>query len=264
MYVSGITCRVVRDSLWRGTVGKYVDDVAARGVLELVARHADKARDPLPYVWTGASWTTPGGEWRDLPLIRKGLGEWLADVVAGLRWYYAPAMEADERRAELERRAKSAELDAGFAESGAAVLLHEQAAVLRRDAAAIETPPAPFTLESLHALGSVVSEMLSASDARATQLLSLASQFETFRAPMRDPAAWVKRLGAAPHSVHVRTSAAWEAFATAEPVLARSLGTVTGKRALFAAMDKRFGARRKLSGFDGWRGVSLPDAAPRG
>jgi hypothetical protein len=45
--------------------------------------------------------------------------------------------------------------------------------------------------------------------------------------------------------------------------LARSLGTVAGKRALFAAMDKRFGARRKLSGYEGRRGVTLPDADPR-
>ncbi|MGN5379559.1 hypothetical protein ACQ4WX_26580 [Streptomyces lasalocidi] len=238
---------------------KYIENARARAALAVAAQHADKARDPLPFVWTGASWTTPGGEWRDLPLIRKGMGEWLADVTAGLRWHYAPALEATERREELERRAKFVEAGMTSAEAGAKEAVRERAASLRRDAAAIETPPAPFTLETLHALDSVGSEMLSASDARATQLLSLASQFEAFRAPMRDPVAWVKRLGVAPHSVHVRTSAVWEAFATAEPVLARTLGTVAGKRALFAAMDKRFGARRKLSGYEGWRGVALPE-----
>lgn len=105
----------------------------------------------------------------------------------------------------------------------------------------------------------VASEVESASDTRATQLLSLASQFDAFRAPLNDPASWVRNLGSAPHGVHVRTTAAWEAFVTAEPVLARSLGAVTGKRALFAAMDKRFGVRRKLVGYEGWRGVALPE-----
>ncbi|MFE2546758.1 hypothetical protein [Actinacidiphila glaucinigra] len=236
---------------------KYIDDVAARRALETAAQHAGHARDPLPFVWTGASWATPGGEWRDLPLIRKGVGDWLSDVADGLRWYYAPAIEAEEQRADLERRASSAETNAAYAEAGARALLHQEAASLRRDAAAIATPPAPVALETLQSLGTVASEMLSAPDTRATHLLSLASQFDAFRAPLRDPAEWVKRLGSAPHSVHVRTSAAWEAFCAAEPVLARSLGTTGGKRALFTAMDSRFGARRKLAGYEGWRGVAL-------
>ncbi|MFG2936655.1 hypothetical protein [Streptomyces sp. NPDC048282] len=236
---------------------KYIDDVAARRALETAAQHADKARDPLPFVWTGASWATPGGEWRDLPLIRKGVGDWLADVVAGLRWHYAPAIEAGERRADLERQAESVDTSALLTEAGARALLHQKAASLRQAAAAITTPPAPFALETLQSLDTVASEMLSAPDGRATHLLSLASQFDAFRAPLRDPAEWVKRLGSAPHSVHVRTSAVWEAFCAAEPVLARSLGTTGGKRALFAAMDGRFGARRKLAGYEGWRGVAL-------
>ncbi|MEU0816016.1 hypothetical protein [Streptomyces mirabilis] len=109
------------------------------------------------------------------------------------------------------------------------------------------------------ALKAVSDEILSAANGRATHLLSLASQFDPFRAPMRDPAEWVKCLGDAPRTVHVRTSAAWDAFCVAEPGVVRSLGAVAGKRALFAAMDKRFGARRKLSGYEGWRGVALPD-----
>ncbi|MFD8027926.1 hypothetical protein ACFV3F_04065 [Streptomyces sp. NPDC059717] len=152
---------------------KYIDDVAARRALETAAQHADKARDPLPFVWTGASWTTPGGEWRDLPLIRKGVGDWLADVAAGLRWYYAPAIEAEERRAELERQANMAETNALFAEAEARALLHREADSLRRDAAAITTPPTPFAMETLQSLEAVASEMLSAPDARATHLLSL-------------------------------------------------------------------------------------------
>ncbi|TVZ94324.1 hypothetical protein [Streptomyces sp. BK340] len=180
-------------------------------------------------------------------------------MAAGLRWYYAPAIEAGERRAELERRAGTIETNALLAEAQARALLHQEAASLRHAAAAVTTPPAPFTLKTLQSLDTVASEILSAPDGRATHLLSLASQFDAFRAPLRDPAEWVKRLGSVPHSVHVRTSAVWEAFCAAEPVLARSLGTTGGKRALFAAMDGRFGARRKLAGYEGWRGVALND-----
>lgn len=134
---------------------KYIDDVAARRALETAAQHADKARDPLPFVWTGASRATPGGEWRDLPLIRKGVGDWLADVAAGLRWYYAPAIEAGERRAELERRAGTIETDALLAEAEARALLHQEAASLRHAVAAITTPPAPFALKTLQSLDTV-------------------------------------------------------------------------------------------------------------
>ncbi|MCZ4609607.1 hypothetical protein O3S80_38740 [Streptomyces sp. Lzd4kr] len=126
------------------------------------------------------------------------MGEWLADVAAGLRWYYAPAIEAGERRAELERRAGTIETNALLAEAEARAFLHQEAASLRHAAAAITTPPAPFALKTLQSLDTVASEMLSAPDGRATHLLSLASQFDAFRAPLRDPAEWVKRLGSAP------------------------------------------------------------------
>ncbi|MFJ9792698.1 hypothetical protein [Streptomyces globosus] len=130
----------------------------------------------------------------------------------------------------------------------------------------LESLPAPARVapDVVRDIGTVASEVESASDGRATQLLSLASQFDAFRAPLNDPAAWVRRLGTAPHNVHVRTSVVWEAFCAAEPVLARNLGTTTGKRALFAAMDKRFGARRKLAGYEGWRGVAVPEADAMG
>ncbi|MFJ5950675.1 hypothetical protein [Streptomyces noursei] len=240
-------------------MGKYVDDVDARRALDVAAQYADMARGPLPFVWTGAEWTTPGGERRDLPLIRRGMGEWLADVVAGLRWRHAPALEAAAEREYRLRRARALERDAVTAEAGAQAVLLRKAQGLRREADAMPSLPASVTLDDVEALKSVSDEMLSASNGRATQLLSLASQFDHFRAPMRDPAEWVRLLGAAPRSVHVRTSVVWDAFCVAEPVLSRSLGTVMGKRALFAAMDRRFGARRKLSGYEGWRGVALSE-----
>ncbi|MDX6758046.1 hypothetical protein SIN09_00940 [Streptomyces sp. F8] len=131
--------------------------------------------------------------------------------------------------------------------------------------AELDAIPAPADVAPavVRDIGAVASEVESASDGRATQLLSLASQFDAFRAPLNDPATWVRMLGTAPHNVHVRTSVVWEAFCAAEPVLARNLGTVTGKRALFAAMDKRFGTRRKLAGYEGWRGAVVPQVNPR-
>ncbi|WP_236241668.1 hypothetical protein [Streptomyces sp. CC228A] len=233
--------------------------MAARCALDTAAQHADRAGTPLPFVWSGAQWTTPGGEWRDWPLIRRGMGEWLRAVVAGLNADEGSA----ERRSVLRDRMgviMDALPDATTAEEEDDLLA--SMAALRKE---LESIPAPANVDPAieRDVRAVASEIESASDARATQLLSLASQFEAFRAPLNDPAAWVKRLGTAPHSAHVRTSAVWDAFASAEPVLARSLGTVTGKRALFAAMDKRFGARRKLSGYEGWRGVALPFADHR-
>ncbi|MFD9824125.1 hypothetical protein [Streptomyces violascens] len=229
----------------------------ARSALETAARHANRG-GPVPFVWSGAQWTTPGGEWRDWPLIRRGMGEWLRDLANGL----GSAESNASRRTELRYAMEAARDGMDSAESDEEMEFHiATLGRLRRDLEAI--PPA-LVLDDpavVHRIRDVASEVESASDARATQLLSLASQFDAFRAPLNDPASWVKRLGAAPYGVHVRTSAVWDAFATAEPVLARSLGTVTGKRALFAAMDKRFGARRKLSGFEGWRGVALSDAS---
>lgn len=62
-------------------MGKYVDDAAARRALDLAAKHAHTAARDVPYRWNGSSWNTPGGEWRDLPLIRRGMGEWLLSLV---------------------------------------------------------------------------------------------------------------------------------------------------------------------------------------
>lgn len=236
-------------------VSKYIADASARSALEAAAGYADRAGVPVPFVWSGAQWTTPGGEWRDWPLIRRGMGEWLRAVVAGLD----AAGSDGERREEVQRHMRDARFAAFHAIDPDDKQWHTDVAEgLARDLAAIPAPvhAAPSLVRDLR---SVASEIESASDARATQLLSLASQFEAFRAPLNDPASWVRNLGAAPYGTHVRTSAVWEAFATAEPVLARSLGTVTGKRALFAAMDVRFGARRKLSGYEGWRGVALSE-----
>lgn len=190
-----------------------------------------------------------------MPLIRRGMGEWLRSLADGLN---AAEKGAERRRAlresmdEARYRAEDAqdddEQERHYADMGR----------LRQE---IDSIPAPADVTPLviQHIRDVASEVESASDTRATQLLSLASQFDAFRAPLNDPASWVRNLGSAPYGVHVRTAAAWEAFATAEPVLARSLGTGTGKRALFAAMDKRFGARRKLAGYEGWRGVPLPE-----
>ncbi|KNB49185.1 hypothetical protein AC230_28115 [Streptomyces caatingaensis] len=241
-----------------GKLGKYIDDAVARSALETAAQHADKAGRPTPFVWTGADWTTPGGERRDLPLIRRGMGEWLRDLGAGLHAAHAEAVDARARWKYLMDQMRELRIQANAAtDPGAKEYLNEAADELARDASYIHIPAAPIDPDVVPVIGSVASEILSAPNSRATQLLSLASQFESFRAPMRDPGEWVKRLAAAPRSVHVRTTAVWDAFCVAEPVLARSLGATAGKRALFAAMDRRFGARRKLAGYEGWRGVAL-------
>ncbi|MCX4781112.1 hypothetical protein [Streptomyces sp. NBC_01264] len=214
----------------------------------------------MPFVWNGAQWTTPAGEWRDWPLIRRDMGGWLRSLVEGVE---ADASNKERQRAlresldEARNRAEDAQSDEEqehhYAEVGR----------LRQE---LDSLPAPAEVAPsvVRDIATVASEVESASDARATQLLSLASQFDAFRAPLNDPAAWVRMLGTAPHSAHVRTSVVWEAFCAAEPVLARNMGTTAGKRALFTAMDKRFGARRKLAGYEGWRGAVAPEADPRG
>lgn len=239
-----------------------MDDGAARHALEAAAQHADKAAREVPYLWNGASWTTPGGEWRDFPLIRRGMGEWLVSVFKGWQYLHQEIIELTARRESLleeSQELRIASLRRGT-DPGAQRMMFERAKGLMEQAH--EIPPyfdAPVSPEIIKNLETVATELLSATDARATQLLSLASQFDTFRAPMRDPAQWVSRLVSAPRSAHVRTSLVWEAFSASEPVLARSLGVRTGKRLLFAAMDRRFGARRKLAGYEGWRGVALGD-----
>lgn len=242
-------------------MGKYIGDVAARCALETAARHAGKAGRATPFVWSGASWTTSGGEWRDWPFVRRGMGEWLRDLVSVLRTANADAVKVAERREELRGQASDLRFVAATQalEADARTLMLKQASELWAESERIVVPAMTVELDTLEHMEKVSAEILSAPDGRATQLLALASQFEEFRAPMNDPAAWVRRLGAAPRGVHVRTTAVWDAFCVAEPVLSRSLGTTTGKRALFAAMDKRFGARRKLSGYEGWRGVALDD-----
>lgn len=243
--------------LMRGlrVLGKYIADMSARDALEAAARHADRASGPVPFVWSGAQWTTPGGEWRDWPLIRRDMGAWLRALADGLD---ADRVNAERRRLLRDRMdaVRDALPDAATDEEEDRLMVAMGA--LREE---LESIPAPVDVAPalVRDMRTVASEMESASDARATQLLSLASQFDAFRAALNDPAAWVRRLGAAPRGVHVRTSAVWEAFAADEPVLSRSLGMVTGKRALFAAMDRRFGARRKLAGYEGWRGVQLPE-----
>ncbi|MGW4384374.1 hypothetical protein [Kitasatospora sp. NPDC004531] len=237
-----------------------MDDALARRAWDAAAFAASQQGAPaVPFTWSGTRWETPGGEWRDLPLIRRGMGEWLANLAGWLRYENYEAMKIAERKAELERGAARFELDARLAltDAGARAYAQRQAYVLRSEAAGIDVPPMTVELVEIEAMEAVSGEMLSATDTRATQLLSLASQFDSFRAPMRDPADWVSHLVPAPRSEHVRTSLVWEAFTAAEPALAGALGSRTGKRLLFAAMDKRFGARRKLGGYDGWRGVAL-------
>ncbi|WAL71615.1 hypothetical protein OU787_08910 [Kitasatospora sp. YST-16] len=241
-------------------MGKYMDDTLARQAWDAAAGVASWRDAPaVPFTWSGARWETPAGEWRDLALIRRGMGEWLANLAGWLRYENYEAMTLAERKAELERGVRKFELDALMilTDAGAKAYAQRQADALRREAAGIDVPPMTVELVEIEAMEAVSGEMLSATDARATQLLSLASQFDAFRALMRDPADWVSRLVPAPRSEHVRTSLVWEAFTAAEPVLAGALGSRTGKRLLFAAMDKRFGARRKLGGYDGWRGVAL-------
>ncbi|MER7842954.1 hypothetical protein ABTZ03_03285 [Kitasatospora sp. NPDC096077] len=209
----------------------------------------------VPFLWSGTQWETPAGERRDIPLIRRGMGEWLTAA--------AKVMHAvpDERRRQQDLRGRMFDARAvanQTADPEKQEELHQVADELARMLAfAPEVDRLPTHPALSQHMATIGEEMLSASDTRATQLLSLASQFDPFRAPMRDPADWVAALGAAPRTEHVRTSAVWEAFSMDEPALARSLGARAGKSVLFTAMDKRFGARRKLGGYDGWRGVAL-------
>ncbi|WP_189272430.1 hypothetical protein [Kitasatospora griseola] len=210
----------------------------------------------LPFAWSGAQWVTPAGELRDLPLVRRGMGEWLAAAVAELDTVQVAAdkvredlrIRLSEAYAAMDMATSDEEFERAYGMVGEVRRLLDFEAsreVLARD------------LPLMHGVRAISSELLSATTARVSQLLSLASQFEEFRAPLRDPAEWVARLGAAPRTEHVRTALVWDAFTLAEPALATSLGTPAGKRLLFAAMDRRFGARRKFGGYDGWRGVAL-------
>ncbi|MFE6053525.1 hypothetical protein ACFQ6N_22460 [Kitasatospora sp. NPDC056446] len=233
----------------------YLENASARRAWEAAAELVGWDGVPVvPFVWSGTQWVTPAGEWRDIPLIRRGMGEWL--VAAARKLADVPGER--ERQQELRGRMLDARFSASQAADGEREALERISDELARELAFApevhrlsDDPSLPRHVKT------VADEMLSASDTRATQLLSLASQFDPFRAPMRDPADWVVALGAAPRSEHVRTSTVWEAFSVDEPALARSLGVRVGKSVLFAAMDKRFGARRKLGGYDGWRGVML-------
>lgn len=240
-------------------MGKYVDDAVARRALETAAHHAGESGRPVPFTWSGASWSTPEGEWRDLPLIRRGMGEWLTHLADYYRYLNQDALSLAEEKEDLREQVRTLRRAADRAtDAEAGVRLLGQAARLSAEARAITVPPLPVALGDMNALRAVSGELLSASDARATHLLSLASQFDEFRAPLRDPAVWVSRLLSAPRSAHARSSAVWDAFCAAEPVLSDALGKRTGKRLLFAAMDRRFGRRRRLAGYEGWRGVVLP------
>ncbi|WP_370220045.1 hypothetical protein [Kitasatospora sp. GAS1066B] len=241
-------------------MGKYVDDALALRVWEAAAAVASGPEVPVvPFVWDGGQWVTQGGEYRDLPLIRRGMGEWLLAVAVEMD----AAGSAAARRTKLRDRLSELyeampdartedEEDRLSAEMGEVRRLLDLEDARMRIAVDYVTA---------HRTRDIAEEMRSASVGRANQLLSQASQFDAFRAAMKDPADWVARLSAAPRTEHVRTSAVWEAFSVAEPALARSLGARTGKSVLFAAMDRRFGARRKLSGYEGWRGAALPVTA---
>ncbi|MEU4302175.1 hypothetical protein [Kitasatospora aureofaciens] len=241
-------------------MGKYVDDALALRVWEAAAAVASLPGVPVvPFVWDGGRWVTQGGEYRDLPLIRRGMGEWLLAV----------AVEMDAASSSAARRTKLRDRLSGLYEAMPDARTEEEETRLTteigevRRLLGIEDARARITVDYATAQRArdVAEEIRSASVGRANQLLSQASQFDAFRAVMKDPAEWVAALGTAPRNEHVRTSAVWEAFSLAEPALARSLGIKTGKRLLFAAMDKRFGARRKLSGYEGWRGAALPVTA---
>ncbi|MFJ4676614.1 hypothetical protein [Kitasatospora sp. NPDC088783] len=237
-----------------------MDDALARRAWDAAAGVATRYPDApaVPFAWSGARWETPGGEWRDLPLIRRGMGEWLASLADWLLRENATPLRVAEEVEALRREERHFQTAEDFStDPEARRHLKWKREATRRVIDARVVPPMTVELELIRAMEAVSGEMLSATDIRATQLLSLASQFDAFRTPMRDPADWVAHLVPAPRSEHVRTSLVWEAFTVAEPVLAGALGSRTGKRLLFAAMDKRFGARRKLGGYDGWRGVAL-------
>ncbi|GAA5011685.1 hypothetical protein [Kitasatospora paranensis] len=237
-------------------MGKYIDDTLARQAWEVAAAMAARPGVPaVPFVWDGGQWVTLGGQWRDVPMIRRGLGEWLLAAAKSVD----AGLSEESRRRGLRAHLLEAQISAREATDP-----DEQAyfrAAAEGLSAELELISEPLGIPDNPALvkrmSEVASELLSASTGRANQLLAIASQFDAFRAAMKDPADWVAGLSAVPRSEHVRTSAVWDAFSLAEPVLARSLGVRTGKSLLFAAMDKRFGARRKLSGYEGWRGVTL-------
>nr|BFE31183.1 hypothetical protein GCM10010200_034340 [Actinomadura rugatobispora] len=62
-------------------MGKFLDAGAALHALETAAPHANTAGQEVSDLWNGSSWTSPGGERRDLPAIRPGMGEWLISPV---------------------------------------------------------------------------------------------------------------------------------------------------------------------------------------
>ncbi|MEY9837551.1 hypothetical protein [Streptacidiphilus sp. EB103A] len=237
----------------------YIDNEQAYAALAVAAEHADKAGVPVPFLWDGSEWTTRTGERRDIPLIRRDMGGWLAGLAGALERLPSASARAAELRAQATR--ENLRIVLGEVEGDKAEYVRTDVEMLRVEADLVERGElgkVPDLWREIDPIKSVATEVLTASNARAIQLLSLASQFDAFRAPMRDPADWVRDLGTAPRTEHVRTALVWDAFVVAEPGLSGSLGERAGKRALFAAMDKRFGARKKLAGYEGWRGVALP------
>ncbi|MGW4809176.1 hypothetical protein [Kitasatospora sp. NPDC004272] len=135
-------------------MGKYMDDALARRAREASAHVASWQGEPaVPFAWSGARWETPAGQWRDLPLIRRGMGEWLANLAGWLRYENYEAMTLAERKAKLEWDARNYELNARttFTDPGANTYALRQAAALRGQAAETDVPPMTVELVEIEA-----------------------------------------------------------------------------------------------------------------
>jgi len=180
-------------------LGIYIDNEQAYAALAVAAEHADKAGAPVPLLWDGSEWTTRTGERRDIPLIRRDMGAWLLGLAAELERLPSASRQAEDLRAEAAQEA--IRLTLGEVEDDKEEYVRAGIEMLRVEANLLEQGEigkVPDPWRDIKPIKSVATEVLTASNARAIQLLSLASQFDAFRAPMRDPAAWVVALGAAP------------------------------------------------------------------
>jgi hypothetical protein len=250
-------------------VGKYIEDSQSRAALAVASLCTEATPTRVPYRYDGAAWVMQAGERHDLALIRRGMGDWLttladiADDAAEVN-QPLPIWLAGELRMQviaLRDKARDSGLlsdEASRLEAEALGLLDTARILIGAASEQQEKGSKPYILaRELHELAR---DMHSAPSGRARHLLELASQFDGFRAPNREPADWVATLGVVPRSVHVRVTEVWQAFCAAEPALSARLGTTGGRRALYAAMDKRYGVRTKLGGYSGWRGVGMPAA----
>ncbi|MGW0630520.1 hypothetical protein [Streptomyces sp. NPDC002758] len=156
----------------------YIENTRARAALAIAAQYADKAPNPPPFVWDGSAWATPSGERRDLPLIRGGMGDWLASLAKVLDSCldFHNGAPDPERATQLRQKAESLLISIDALDASEAEYARADAALLCAEADMLEVA---VTFGEVTALKAVSDEVLSASNGRAAHVLSLASQFNT-------------------------------------------------------------------------------------